>query len=160
MSGSLLELLRALSRREVEYILVGGMAGVLHGAPIVTADLDIVHRRTEDNVARILGLLESLQATFRGDDRALVPRVSHLMGQGHSLLSTSLGPVDFLCEVQGEGYEELESFSEPLILGQGLSARVLGLEKLIEQKAAAGRPKDQMALPILRATLKEKNRER
>jgi len=43
VTGSLLTLLRELSRRNVEYIVVGGMAGVLHGAPVVTADLDIVH---------------------------------------------------------------------------------------------------------------------
>jgi len=60
VSGSLLTLLRELSRRDVEYIVVGGMAGVLHGAPVVTADLDIVHRRTQENVGKLLELLTEL----------------------------------------------------------------------------------------------------
>jgi hypothetical protein len=35
-------------------VVIGGMAGVLHGAPIATKDLDIVHRRTPENVGRLL----------------------------------------------------------------------------------------------------------
>ena len=113
---------RELSRRNVEYIVVGGMAGVLHGAPVVTADLDIVHRRTQENVAKLLELLNELQAIFRGDDRRLKPNESHLLDQ--------------------------------------LEVKVVGLEKLIELKAAAGRPKGQIALPVLRATLEETKRRR
>lgn len=70
MSGSLLTLLRELARREIDFIVVGGMAGVLHGAPVVTADVDIVHRRTDDNVGKLLALLEDINATFRSDSRS------------------------------------------------------------------------------------------
>ena len=45
--------------------------------------------------------------------------------------------------------------AQELKLGEGIATKVLGLEKWIEQKSGAGRPKDQMALPILRATLDE-----
>lgn len=158
MSGNLLTLLRTLSEREIEYIVVGGMAGVLHGAPVVTADLDIVHRRSDDNVAKLLTTLQELDAVYRGDPRRLSPQRSHLTGQGHLLLSTRLGPLDVLCQVQDEGYEELEPLSDQLALGQGLGARVVRLDKLIELKRAAGRPKDQLALPILLATLQERSR--
>jgi hypothetical protein len=54
VTTSLLTLLRTRSGRDVDYIVVGGMAGVLHGAPVVTADLDIVHSRAAPNVARLL----------------------------------------------------------------------------------------------------------
>jgi hypothetical protein len=43
-SRNLVELLRCLVRGNVECILVGGMAGVMRGAPVVTADVDVVHR--------------------------------------------------------------------------------------------------------------------
>jgi hypothetical protein len=59
MTTSLLTLLRTLSGRDVDYIVVGGLAGVLHGAPVVTADLDIVHSRAASNVARLLTVLEN-----------------------------------------------------------------------------------------------------
>ncbi len=158
MSGNLLTLLRSLSSRKIEFIVIGGMAGVLHGAPVVTADLDIVHKRSGQNVAALLTMLKELSAVFRGDPRMLEPLESHLMGRGHILLTTKLGPLDLLCEVQHEGYEELVPHTKQLNLGQGLEAKVVTLDKLIDLKEAAGRPKDQMALPILRATLQELRR--
>ena len=122
MTGSLLTLLRELSRRNVEYIVVGGMAGVLHGAPVVTADLDIVHRRTQENVAKLLELLNELQAIFRGDDRRLKPNESHLLGRGHVLLTTTLGQLDVLCEVSEQAYEDLEPFADSMSLGDQLGS--------------------------------------
>jgi len=122
VTGSLLTLLRELSRRNVEYIVVGGMAGVLHGAPVVTADLDIVHRRTQENVAKLLELLNELQAIFRGDDRRLKPNESHLLGRGHVLLTTTLGQLDVLCEVSEQAYEDLEPFADSMSLGDQLGS--------------------------------------
>ncbi len=51
---SIEELILALVAEGVEFVVIGGMAGVLHGAPIATKDLDIVHRRTPENVGRLL----------------------------------------------------------------------------------------------------------
>lgn len=158
MAGSLLSLLRELAKREVDHIVVGGMAGVLHGAPVVTADVDIVHRRTDDNVARLLRLLEDIDARLRHDDRDLKPTASHLQGQGHVLLVTSLGPLDVLCQLGDEGYEELIAQTVEMDLGAGYRCRVLGLAKLIKLKEGSGREKDKLALPTLRATLSEKQR--
>lgn len=57
----------------VEFVVIGGMAGVLHGAPIATKDLDIVHRRTPENIARLLGVLRDIDAVKRADSRRLRP---------------------------------------------------------------------------------------
>jgi hypothetical protein len=57
-------LLAKLSDAQVEFIIVGGAAAVIQGAPITTNDLDIVHRRTPENVARLLEVLLSLDATI------------------------------------------------------------------------------------------------
>ena len=59
------QLLRRLSGAGVEFIVVGGAAAVLHGAPITTEDLDIVHRRSPENVARLKTLLDGLDAYVR-----------------------------------------------------------------------------------------------
>jgi hypothetical protein len=61
-----------MGEARVEFIVVGGVAGVLQGAPIVTFDLDLVHRRTPENVQRLLGVLSSLHARYR-DPRDLFP---------------------------------------------------------------------------------------
>jgi hypothetical protein len=158
VSGSLLTLLRSLAASQVEHVVIGGMAGVLQGVPVVTADLDFVHRRSPDNVARLLALLSDIQAVFRGDPRALGPSEHHLTGHGHLLLATRLGPLDLLCEVAGQGYEELVPDSLILQIGEGLAVRVVTLEKLIALKRTAGRPKDLLALPTIEATRDELRR--
>jgi hypothetical protein len=63
------EVLRRLAANDVEFIVVGMMAGVLRGAPLLTADLDLVHRRSADNVSRLLGVLAGLDAIYRHDPR-------------------------------------------------------------------------------------------
>ena len=97
-------LLAKLCDAGVEFIIVGGAACVIQGAPITTNDLDIVHRRTPENIERLLELLLQLDATMRYDfaNRALRPTAELLAGKGHLNLSTSLGPLDPLCELDGE----------------------------------------------------------
>lgn len=153
------ELIGALVAARVEFIVVGGAAAVIHGVPVTTEDLDIVHRRTEENVDRLMALLGELDAYHRYDlaRRRLKPKRSMLLGRGQINLSTTLGPLDPLCELtQGVGYDELVDDTEVVSDGN-VDIRVLRLEKLIEMKAAAGRDKDRLALPVLIATLQEKS---
>lgn len=104
------KLLETLSQAGAEFIVVGGCAAVLQDVPISTFDLDIVHRRTPENIDRLLSVLATLDAHFYPDfaRRKLPPRASDLAGRGHILLSTKLGRLDVLCELTGErGYAEL-----------------------------------------------------
>ncbi|HEY6476695.1 MAG TPA: hypothetical protein VI456_08935 [Polyangia bacterium] len=142
-------LVQALLGAGVEFIVVGGAAAVLHGAPITTQDLDIVHRRTPENVQRLSELLAKLDATFRGRD--LRPSAPLLSGQGQLNLSTSLGPLDPICVLHdGRGYDELLPHTQILTDGSS-QIRVLDLETLIAVKAAAARARDKLVLPILLA---------
>jgi hypothetical protein len=150
------EVLRRLAANDVEFIVVGMMAGVLRGAPVLTADLDLVHRRSAENVARLLHVLGGLDAFYRHDPRRLRPGESHLMGPGHQLFVTTHGDLDCLGAVgEGRTYEDLLGRAPELSLGEGLSVHVLDLPTLIEIKEQAGRPKDLAVLPVLRATLAE-----
>jgi hypothetical protein len=85
-------LLDVLLDAGVEFILVGGGAAVVHGAPVTTHDVDIVHHRGEDNVDRLLQALESLGARV-ADPAGRDLRVSRaaLRSTGQSLLRTRLG---------------------------------------------------------------------
>lgn len=144
----------------VEFIVVGGAAGVLHGAPVTTKDLDIVHRRSPENIARLMKVLEQVGAHFWPDpaQRRLPPRDSDLAGHGQLNLQTRLGRLDVLCEIGNQqGYEELLSHSVEIHVGSG-SLRLLDLPTLIEIKTAAGRLKDRMVVPVLIATLEERKK--
>jgi hypothetical protein len=153
------EILRALATADVEFIVVGMTAGILQGAPVTTMDVEVVHRRTPDNVARLLRVLASLDAIYRHDARRLRPQESHMMSSGHQLLTTMHGDLDCLGTISGDlGYEELLDRTLTLSLSSGLTVRVLSLPALIEAKERAGRPKDLAALPVLRATLDELSR--
>ena len=150
------ESLRTLVRHEVEFIVVGMAAGVLQGVPLTTLDVDIVHRRSPDNVARLLAALVEIHAIYRNDPRNLSPTASHLLGPGHQLLSTDNGDLDCLGTVDvDKGYEDLLGFTRTLTLGEGATIQVLELATLIEVKRRAGRPKDLAVIPYLEATLDE-----
>lgn len=151
-------LLAELVGARVEFVVVGGAAAILHGAPVTTFDLDIVHRRTPENVARLLAVLERLDATMRHDlaERNLRPTAEMLAGRGQLNLSTSLGPLDPLCEIgENLGYDELLIHTDEISDGV-LVLRVLDLPTLISVKTKAGRAKDRMVVPILVATLQER----
>jgi predicted nucleotidyltransferase len=70
-------------------------------------------------------------------------------------LTTDLGPLDLLGEIPGaRSYEELLSDSFE-ISEQDLRFRCVKLERLIQLKNAAGRPKDLESLAELRAILED-----
>jgi len=155
MAARYRETLGALVAHGVDFVVVGAVSAVLQGAPVVTFDVDVVHRRTPDNVRRLLAALRDIDARYRGDPRRLVPTEAHLMGPGHQLLDTRLGDLDVLGTIEEQTtYEDLIADTIEMDLG-GVVVRVLELSRLIRAKEAAARPKDFAALPVLRATLEE-----
>lgn len=148
------ELLEVLGRHGVAFVVVGVTAAVLQGAPVVTFDLDILYERSPANIARLLAALDEIEAHFRNTPgRRIAPNVTHLESDGHKLLLTKLGPLDVLGALDPQtGYEQLVRDAVRLRVGNH-DVQVLGLERLIEEKERAGRPKDLAALPVLRATL-------
>lgn len=148
-------LINALARAGVEFIIIGGAAAVLHGSPTTTLDLDIVHSRSPDNVARLMEVLERLDARVRDPaGRDLKPTPELLREGGQLRLTTTLGPLDPIGQLHdGRGYEELLEVSEWVTDGD-LRLRVLDLRTLIEVKREAGRSKDLLVLPVLMALLR------
>jgi hypothetical protein len=47
-----IRILQQLSSDGVEFVLIGGIAGRIHGSPTVTNDLDVCYRRTKANCER------------------------------------------------------------------------------------------------------------
>lgn len=156
----LIATLRALHDSEVEFILVGGLAAVLQGAPVDTFDIDVVHSRDAVNIARLQPVLEALDAVFRiQPERRLRPNASHLTSAGHLNLITRYGPLDVLGTIGRDlGYRELLPHSVELEISEGFRIRVLDLETLIALKEELAGEKDRAVLPILRRTLEEKRK--
>jgi hypothetical protein len=154
---SLFEILRALQAGKCEFILVGGVAAVLNGAPIQTYDLDIVYSCTDENIRRLLSVLEFLEAVFRlQPERRLRPNASHLAGAGHLNLLTRSGPLDLLASIgRALKYEDLLPHSSEMNIGTSAPVRVLNLAMIIALKEELGGEKDVAVLPVLRQTLRE-----
>lgn len=153
-----LSILRILRQKEVDFIVVGGVSGVLQGAPITTFDLDIVHSRDPENIERLIAALEPLGARYRTPGaKEIKPERSHLQSPGHQLLMTRGGPLDLLGTIgHGHGYDDLIDQTTEMEIGKGLRIRVLKLETLIKVKEETAGEKDKAALIILRRTLQEK----
>jgi hypothetical protein len=64
-------LLQALNRHHVEYIIVGGVAALAHGSARLTQDLDIVYRRSRENLVRVVLALGEVKPYLRGAPQAL-----------------------------------------------------------------------------------------
>ncbi|HEV3331700.1 MAG TPA: hypothetical protein VG096_12000 [Bryobacteraceae bacterium] len=158
--GRLRATVRALNEAGVEFIVVGGLAAVLNGAPIQTYDVDVVHSRDEENVCRLLRVLEGLDAVYRiQPERRLRPTASHLASRGHQNLITRYGPLDLLGTIGLDlSYQELIPHSAEMDIGEGVNVRVLDLETLIAIKEELAGEKDLAVLPILRRTLEEKRK--
>ncbi len=60
-----IHILKTLTGHQVEFILVGGVCAVLHGTPVSTFDIDLVHARTAKNISNLLLALEDLDARYR-----------------------------------------------------------------------------------------------
>jgi hypothetical protein len=158
----LLTLLQRIEESGSEFIVVGGLAAVLNGAPVQTYDVDIVYSRHPENIERLLGLLESLDAVFRiQPERRSKRTASHFVGSGHLNLVTVHGPLDLLASIgRNLAYEDLISKSSKMKIAEETYIDVLDLDVLIEIKEELAGEKDLAVLPILRQTLKESRKER
>ena len=151
-------LLGALAGAGVEYIVVGGAAATAHGSARLTVDLDVVYRRTPDNIARAVESVARHHPYLRGAPPGLPFRwdVETIRHGLNFTLATDLGAIDFLGEIAGGGgYDTLLPDTFPLLLF-GIECRCLTLERLIQVKRAAGRVKDFEAIAELEAIAEER----
>jgi predicted nucleotidyltransferase len=150
------EFLKKLNDAEVEYVIIGGVAAILHGSPRTTLDVDVCAVLTEPNLTRIVSMLRGLNPRFRmrPDKLPMPEEPARLQGFRNLNLDTDLGTIDFLTEVTGVGtYENVLAHSE-LMEVAGMPCRILTLDALIAAKRAANRIKDRVALFELEAIRK------
>jgi predicted nucleotidyltransferase len=155
-------LLSRLKEQKVEFVIIGGVCGVLHGASLVTLDLDICCPFTRENLRRIEAAVMDLHPRHRLTANKLpLELTDHLCDTLKNLyLNTDLGDLDCLSEVSGVGdYEKVlqRSVSHSLSYGE---FKILSLDSLIVAKAAVGREKDLSAVKLLKAIKERKDQQK
>lgn len=159
------EILTALEQHQVEYVVIGAIAALAHGAPYGTRDIDITPKTDRANLQRLSKALTDLDARIRivDDEEAPTLQFAHdaafLEHQAILNVATRAGNLDICLVPAGtSGYTDLRRDAVRIeILGQ--RPRVASLADVIRSKEAANRPKDQVTLPLLREMLGQQTRE-
>jgi hypothetical protein len=146
-------LLRVLVEHGVDFVVVGGIAGIARGSAYMTQDLDIAYARDPDNLRRLAAALAQLDARLRGapEEVPFLLDAESLRQGAHFTFETASGPLDILDRPDGSPpYEELKRRAgEPLDV-DGLPVLVASLDDLIAMKEATGRPRDSVVASELR----------
>lgn len=149
-------MLRILARHDVAYVLIGGLAAVLHGSPTFTNDADVCPSRSAENLHQLARALREMGARIRtasepeglqvACDAEMLARVKMLNMQ------TDFGWMDVSFEPGGFelGYEQLRRHAV-IYPVEDFEVPVAALRDIIASKEAANRLKDQAALPHLYA---------
>ena len=130
------DFLNALLAHEVEFVLVGGHAVGAYGFSRYTEDLDVYVHRSNDNARR---LRAALQAFFGVD----VGFTQEKLCQPNKVFMVGEKPyrIDILNAIAGVDFDQVFAKRRYFRIGD-LNVPVIGLEELVINKKAAGRPKD------------------
>lgn len=139
-------LLVPLVRHGVDFVLIGGMAGISHGSNYPSYDLDVVYARDRDNIARLVDALREIGVRLRGApaDLPFLLDAKTIENGSNFTFVTPHGDFDILGHADGmPGYDELRAESSVREI-LGLEVRVASIDHLIAMKRAANRPKDRL----------------
>lgn len=138
-------LLKILLESQIDFVLIGGYAAVLHGSSQVTQDIDICAVMTGDNLAKLREALKDLEPQHRMNPN-FQPSLNDYPAPGQKItnyyLKTKSGILDIIEDVRPVGsFERIKAkaVSVPLF---GRKCNVIALEDLIEVKKSMTRPKD------------------
>lgn len=146
-------MLQGLVKGEVDFVVVGGVAGSAHGSAHVTNDLDICYDPAEPNLA----LLAAQLALWNAYPREIEPGLPFFMDVRTLravpvlTLQTTEGALDCLDAIKGVGDWKTVRRRSERVEAFGVTLRILSLDALIDAKRATGRPKDIMQLVELEA---------
>ena len=146
-------LLQRLCDADIDFVIVGGFAAVLHGSSLITRDLDVCALLTQENVGKLREVLQDLRPVHRlsGQKLSFLDNPAPGVPVNNLYLGTDFGPVDLLSNILGVGgFDSVRANSvEVSLFGQRF--RVISLDDLIRAKEALTRDKDQQAVVQLRA---------
>lgn len=131
------EFIQALNEHEVEYVLVGGMAVILHGYVRGTGDMDVWVNKTKENYSR-------LKKAYRQFGMPLFDMTEeNFLGEQYDVFGIGVQPVkiEVMTNVKGllfdETYAMAQTYDE-----DGLKIKFIHINHLIQAKKASGRFRD------------------
>lgn len=148
--------LRVLHDEGVKFVVIGGYAGELLGAPLMTNDLDICYERSPDNLERLAKALSRMGAKLRvakvEENLPFILDARTLAAGDSFTFVTELGSLDVLGTPSGTaGYRDLAARAQDLPVAEDLRVPVVVLADLMRMKRASARTKDRLQLELLSA---------
>ncbi|MBT4792496.1 MAG: nucleotidyltransferase [Halobacteriovoraceae bacterium] len=143
------KLLKTLLANDIDFVLIGGFAAVVHGSTLVTQDLDICSAMSIENINKLRSVLKDLNPTHRMDRKANLSFLDHpksLDGLNNIYLDTDLGILDILSATEPAGnFETIKKNAIDIPL-YGFTCKVISIDDLIKVKTVMNRPKDIQAV--------------
>jgi hypothetical protein len=155
-------ILSTLLQHGVEFVLIGGLAGMAQGSSYPSYDVDIAYGRARENLERLAAALHELGATLRGAPAGLpfLLDAETLENGRHFTFDTPHGSLDILSDPDGAPtYDKLRSAAEPAEI-EGVTVRIASLDHLIAMKEASARAKDKLMATEYRVLADEIRRPR
>lgn len=137
LSEDFRDLIGALSDARASFMLVGGYAVAIHGRPRGTKDLDLWVEPTLANAQRVLTALAEfgVPAGDLSAEELATPGTGYMMGRPPTR-------IDILTRISGVSFDNARANVVVVDVAPGCPCPVIGLEDLITNKRAAGRPQD------------------
>ena len=151
MLNRLQDVFRSFQRHEVRYVVIGGIASILHGVPRATFDLDILVEATSDNVRRLLDALLDARlgtAALTSPEAVLANEITVFKDRVRVDVQTATPGIHFAAAWS----------NRKTVSYQGQEFYILSKDDLVRSKRAAGRPVDLEDVRLL-GLLGEQNRE-
>ncbi len=133
------DLIHCFNKHDVEYMLVGGYAVILHGYIRSTSDMDIWVNRTADNFVKMMGAFSEfgLPTTEIAKDQFINNEEAEVYRYG-----IEPNAVDIISRLKGLDFNECYKVAKLVPLPNGNTVKLIHLNHLIAAKKAAGRHKD------------------
>lgn len=147
------QLIDRLIDAKIDFVIIGGYAGILHGSSYTTRDLDICAVLTPENIQRLREAFADLHPTHRMTPQKFsfleipeegAPPLQNLY------LNTDWGTIDILTNVLGVGDFERLKANATTIPFEDKTCLVISMDDLIKTKETVGREKDLLAAKELR----------
>jgi hypothetical protein len=159
VSSDFFNLLERLVGGGVDFVIVGGFAGIVHGCSYVTQDIDICCSFTSANLLALQKALSDIHPVHRqtANRKKLELTKDNSIEYKNLYLDTDIGQLDCLSFIDGIGdYHEVKKASEAIRV-EDMELHVLNLDALIIAKKAMNRTRDKETILQLEAIKKLKN---